>query len=51
MYIYIYTKMYLVRRWSQQRRLLTRDVTQRNTVLPNIYSLVYILHFVSAVTP
>ena len=36
----------LIRRWSQQRRLLARYVNQRNSVL----TLVYILHFVSAVT-
>ena len=36
---------------SQQRRLLARDVTERNSVLTNSYSLVYILHFVLAVTP
>ena len=41
----------LIRRWSQQRRLLVRDVNQRNSVLTNSYSLVYILHFVSAVAP
>ena len=37
------------RRRSQQRRLLARDVIQRNSVLTNRYSLVCILHFVSAV--
>ena len=36
---------------SQQRRLPARDVTERNLLLTNIYSLVYILHFVLAVTP
>ena len=30
---------------------IARDVTERNSVLANSYSLVYILHFVSAVTP
>ena len=40
----------LIMRWSQQRRLLTRDVNQRNSVLMNSYWFVYILHFVSAVT-
>ena len=40
----------LICRWSQQRCLLARDVNQRNSVLTNSYSLVYILHFVSAVT-
>ena len=38
--------------WSQPRRLIVRDVIQRNSVLTNSYLLVYyILHFVSAVTP
>ena len=40
-----------VRRSSQHRRLLARDVAERNSVLTNSYSLVYILHFVSTVTP
>ena len=30
----------LIMRWSQQRRLLAREVNQRNLVLPNSYSLV-----------
>ena len=49
--IYDATKTYWIRRWSQLRRLLERDVTQRNSVLMNSYSLVCILHFVSAVIP
>ena len=44
------TMMFLIWRWPQQRRLLARDVNQRNWVLTT-YSLVYVLHFVSAVTP
>ena len=44
------TQDVLIRRWSQQRRLLARDVNQRNSVLTNSYSLVHILYFVSAVT-
>ena len=43
-----FTQGVLIRRWSQQRRLLARDVNQRNSVLTNSYSLVNSLHFVSA---
>ena len=42
-------KMYQVRRWTQQRRLIECDVTERNSLLTNNYSLVYILHFVEVV--
>ena len=38
-------KMYKGRRWSQQRRQLARDVTERNSVLANSYSLVRHLAF------
>ena len=33
------------------RRLLARDVTEKNSVLTNSYSLICSLHFVSAVAP
>ena len=44
-------KTYQVRRRSQQRRLPASVVTKMNSVLTNSFLLVYVLHFVSAVTP
>ena len=42
----------LIRRWAQQRRLLARDVTRGIQYWRTAsYSLLYILHFVSAVSP
>ena len=45
------TQDVLIRRRSQQSRLPACDVNQSISVLTNSYSLVYILHCVSAVTP
>ena len=45
----MYLRLILLNFISQQRRLLARDVTERNSVLTNSNSSVYILHIVSGV--